>query len=317
MDPADRELLAATVGEVLGGGPDADADALLADLGWLDMLTDEPDDAIAIVFEALGRANAASSALDDVVAFGLGMGAGSDLAVLLPPFGGWHPPETTGLATKRIEAAAHLLVVRDQGRTCVTLGPRRAAAHASSMEVRAVRGIDPGCGLHSVTVGPGITGDAAALADGAWARAVALAQRAVAHETLGACRTMLDLARTHALERVQFDRPIARFQAVRHRLAEALVAIEGLESTLVAAADEPGSMTAAIAKAAAGRTARTVHAHAQQVLAGIGFTTDHALHRYAKRTMLLDGLFGSAAELVVDLGHQLLATRAVPTLVEL
>ena len=62
--------------------------------------------------------------------------------------------------------------------------------------------------------------------------AVALGRRAVAHQIAGASRAMLDLARTHALERVQFGRPIARFQAVRHRLADALVAVEALEATL-------------------------------------------------------------------------------------
>ena len=128
---------------------------------------------------------------------------------------------------------------------------------------------------------------------------------------------MLELARTHALERVQFGRPIASFQAVRHRLADALVAIEALEATLGAAGDEPNAVTAALAKATAGRTAATVAAHCQQVLAGIGFTTDHPFHRFLKRTMALEGLFGSADEIAVDLGRQLLAARRVPTLIEL
>ena len=132
---------------------------------------------------------------------------------------------------------------------------------------------------------------------------------------------MLTLAREHALERVQFGRPIAGFQAVRHRLADALVAIEALDATLSAAGDEADTttarMTAALAKATAGRTTRTVAADSQQVLAGIGFTTDHPFHQYMKRTMLLDGLLGSADEIAVDVGHQLLAARRVPTLIEL
>ena len=128
---------------------------------------------------------------------------------------------------------------------------------------------------------------------------------------------MLDLAREHALERLQFGRPIAEFQAVRHRLAEALVAVEALDAALAAAWDEPNPVTAALAKAVAGRTARTVAADCQQVLAGIGFTTDHPFHRYLKRTMALEGLFGSADEIVVDLGHSLIAARTVPTLIEL
>jgi alkylation response protein AidB-like acyl-CoA dehydrogenase len=128
---------------------------------------------------------------------------------------------------------------------------------------------------------------------------------------------MLALARSHALERLQFGRPVAQFQAVRHRLADALVAVEALEATLAAAREEANSDTAALAKAVAGRTARTVAAHCQQVLAGIGFTTQHPFHRFLKRTLALEGLFGSADEIVLDVGRQLLATRRVPTLIEL
>ena len=53
------------------------------------------------------------------------------------------------------------------------------------------------------------------------------------------------------------------------------------------------------------------------MLAGIGFTTDHPFHRSLKRTMLLDGLFGSSDDLVVAIGHTLLAAREVPVLVDL
>ena len=59
-----------------------------------------------------------------------------------------------------------------------------------------------------------------------------------AHELVGASRTMLELAREHALERVQFGRPISSFQAVRHRLAETLVAIETADAVLAAAWDD-------------------------------------------------------------------------------
>ena len=76
-------------------------------------------------------------------------------------------------------------------------------------------------------------------------------------------------------------------------------------------------MTAALASAQAGRTARIVATHCQQVLAGIGFTTDHPYHRYLKRTMALEGLFGTTDDIVVDLGRQLLETRVAPRLIEL
>ena len=77
------------------------------------------------------------------------------------------------------------------------------------------------------------------------------------------------------------------------------------------------SPPAAATLSAAGRTARTVATHCQQVLAGIGFTTDHSLHRFLKRTIALEGLFGSSDEIVLDVGRTLLATRRVPTLIEL
>ena len=187
---------------------------------------------------------------------------------------------------------------------------------ASSVELRAVDGIDPDAGMHVAKLEV-VTGAVTPLEPLAWDAAVALGRRSLAHQIAGATRTMLTLARDHAVERVQFGRPIASFQAVRHRLAEALVAVETLDATLDAAGDEPNALTAALAKAIAGRTAQTVATHCQQVLAGIGFTTDHPFHHSLKRTLLLEGLFGSADDIVVHIGRQLLAERKVPTLIEL
>lgn len=131
---------------------------------------------------------------------------------------------------------------------------------------------------------------------------------------LGIGRTMLDMARTHALERLQFGRPIASFQAVRHRLAETVVALDGAEATLVAARDDLGAL---LAKAAAGRAALTAARHCQQVLGGMGFTAEHGLHRHVRRALVLDGLLGSARELTREAGELLLETRSAPRLVNL
>src|SRR3546814_10897643 len=69
-----------------------------------------------------------------------------------------------------------------------------------------------------------------------------------------------------------------------------------------------------MAKSLAGRGARLTAKHCQQVLAGIGFTTEHDLHRYVRRVLVLDELFGSARALTKDLGEQLLATSQLPPL---
>ena len=143
---------------------------------------------------------------------------------------------------------------------------------------------------------------------------LAAGRRALGWWLVGTSRAMLTLARQHALDRVQFGRPVASFQAVRHRLAETLVAIEGAEATLGAATDDFGSL---LAKAAAGQAALTAAKHCQQVLGGIGFTAEHELHQHVKRALLLDGLLGSARELTREAGARLRAEGSAPRLVHL
>lgn len=325
IDAGDRAAMAQSVRLAIAAAPlsadgVAEVEQALAGIGWLAMLDEEPDDAVAIVFGALGTTNAMSTALDDVLVTALGEKPRAGLVVLLPRFASWEPPgriegddvHAAGLTSDRVVAAtAEALIV------CGTaLEPWTAIVPAAAITFEPVRGIDPAARLCAARV-QGRASRAARLDPAAWQSALSLGRRAVAHQIEGACRVMLDLARAHALARVQFGRPIAGFQAVRHRLAEALVAVESLAAALAAAREQPSHESAALAKAVAGRTAATVTRHCQQVLAGIGFTTEHAFHRLAKRAMVLEGLLGSADRIVLDVGRRLLAERRVPTLVEL
>lgn len=140
---------------------------------------------------------------------------------------------------------------------------------------------------------------------------LAAGRRAVGWWLVGLGRAMLVLARRHAVDRVQFGRPIASFQAVRHRLAETLVHLEGAEATLLAAGDDLGSL---LAKAAAGQAALTAARHCQQVLGGLGFTAEHDLHRLVRRALVLDGLLGSARELTAAAGATLRSRGTAPRL---
>ena len=216
-----------------------------------------------------------------------------------------------GSATARVTTAKELVVVSDAGGALSTV-----TVPIEAISIVPVRGIDPDAGFHVVRVEQSANLATPTEAT-AWTEAVAAGRRALAHQVAGACRTMVDLARSHALEREQFGRPIAQFQAVRHRLADALIAVETLDAALAAAWDESNALTAALAKAIAGRTARSVATHCQQVLAGVGFTTDHAFHRFLKRTMAFEGIFGTADDIVTTIGRELLASRSVPTLIEL
>jgi Acyl-CoA dehydrogenase, C-terminal domain len=146
---------------------------------------------------------------------------------------------------------------------------------------------------------------------------IAAGQHALGWWLVGAGRAMLSLARQHALDRSQFGRPVASFQAIRHRLAETLVAIEGAEATLVAAAAEPDDLSFLLAKAAAGQAALTAARHCQQVLGGIGFTAEHELHRHIKRALVLDAMLGSSRELTREAGKALRTRGFAPRLAQL
>lgn len=336
MDAAERELFAKGLQAVVADRTGVALDAALGDLGWRDALADDPHAAVAALFEAQGGAGATSSALDAVVLDALGVGAddASGVRLVLPALGGSAPPGAVAGSRVAVRGVG-LAGLGDAERTLVVAaagaGDRLvpAVVAAADLDLRVVHGLDPALGLVEVggeaAIGGGIAGRAGEcragemqdLSPSAWAAAVAAGQRAVAHELVGASRAMLGQAREHAVERIQFGRPIAQFQAVRHRLAESLVAIEAADAALAAAWDDATPFGAAVAKAIAGRSARTVARHAQQVLAGIGFTTEHPLHRYVRRVVVLDRLLGDARTLTRSLGEDLLARRTLPSILPL
>jgi len=136
---------------------------------------------------------------------------------------------------------------------------------------------------------------------------------AYAAELLGAAQHMLDESTDYAKERVQFDRPIGSFQAVKHRLADMLVDVEGMRSAVYwaawcIAADHPdASVAASTAKVWCSDAARRVTASALQVHGGIGFTWEHDVHLYLKRVQLDALAFGDATVHRTRLAHLLRA----------
>lgn len=320
-----RDLFARSLGAATAAHRGAALDDALRDLGWHEALAADAELAVGSLFELQGSANTTSGALDDVVAHALGLDPGERWAVVHPDVGGWEPPGSEdggriavlGLGSPRLRTAAPIVVAvgRAASVDLVRVDP-------AGLEFAGVEGMDPGLGLATVSgslpVGAGVAvGDGGPGAGGGgvfdrWPEAVAAARRALAHELVGASGAMLDLARAHALERVQFGRPIAAFQAVRHRLADTLVAIEGARALCGEAWSDPSPGAARMAKAAAGVAARTAARHCQQVLAGMGFTTEHPFHRYVRRVLVLDELFGPARRLLHGLGEELVTTRRVP-----
>jgi len=125
---------------------------------------------------------------------------------------------------------------------------------------------------------------------------------AVAAELVGVSQRAMEMAVGYARERKQFDRPIGAYQAVSHRCADMLRAVESARSTTYwaawAADAEPETLplAAAMAKASASDTGWSVTSSALQVLGGIGFTWEHDLHFLLKRAKVDGALFGSARE---------------------
>jgi len=312
MDGAERELFAESLRRATEAHTGAALDRALEELGWADALESDPQAAIRTFFELQGAANGTSAALDRVIADAVG--ADRATAVLLPAVGQWAPPgrvaaggvTVNGIATAGFEGREHVTVVARAAVDDVMV-----VVPTASLTVRRVHGLDPWLGLAEVT-GTVAPADRHEACD--WAPAVALGQLAISHELVGAARRMLSLAREHALGRVQFGRPISSFQAVRHRLADTLVAIEAADAVVAMAWEERSEQAAAMAKAMAGKGARTAARHSQQVLAGIGFTTEHPLHRYIRRVLVLDQLLGGSRMLTRALGDELTRTRQLPPL---
>jgi alkylation response protein AidB-like acyl-CoA dehydrogenase len=164
----------------------------------------------------------------------------------------------------------------------------------------------------SAVTGPGASSPAAA----SWDDGLAAAHRALAAELIGTAGEVLRLAVEHTSSRTQFGAPIAAFQAVRHRLADAHVAITAARSLLEAAFAAGSAPLARAAKAQAGRAHELASGHALQVCGAMGSSLEHPLHRFVSRGVVLDALLGGWAEQVTSLGREVLATGTTPLLID-
>ena len=128
----------------------------------------------------------------------------------------------------------------------------------------------------------------------------------------GAMESILTMSVEYANDRVQFGRPIGKFQAIQQYLAT--MAGEASASRVAAemAADSYDTPTFALAVAAAksrtGEAAETIGALAHQVHGAIGYTQEHALHHFTKRIWSWRDEFGSELDWTRDLGRAALTS---------
>ena len=113
--------------------------------------------------------------------------------------------------------------------------------------------------------------------------AVALMALARAAQLRGAMEQVLAMSVSYAHDRVQFGRPLARFQAIQHYLAEMAGEAAATGAAVDAAAEAGTPFALAAAKARASQAAGTVARLAHQVHGAIGYTAEHDLHIWTKR----------------------------------
>ena len=132
-------------------------------------------------------------------------------------------------------------------------------------------------------------------------------------QQLGVLSKMLEMTASYTKERVQFDVPIAMFQAVGHRLADAYIDVEGLRLTLWQAVwrleeSLPASTEVEVAKFWAADAAHRVGHACVHVHGGTGIDEDHPVHRYFIAAKAIEFALGSATDQLLAIGRTFAAT---------
>jgi hypothetical protein len=120
----------------------------------------------------------------------------------------------------------------------------------------------------------------------------------IAAQQCGLADRMLEMTADYVKERKQFGVPVGSFQAVKHHLANARIALEFARPLVYRAAasiadgDPDTSIHASMAKAKADAAARAAAQVALQCHGAIGYTTEYDLHLYMKRSWALARSWG-------------------------
>jgi alkylation response protein AidB-like acyl-CoA dehydrogenase len=200
--------------------------------------------------------------------------------------------------------ADHLLVTgRTDGGVTQVLVP----AHAPGVTVTPLQTVDLTRRLSTVAFDDvrvprdAVVGELGCSAD-AVERQLQLAIVILASETVGAMQTAFDMTVQWAFDRYTFGRPIASYQALKHRFAEMKASLEASHAIAdaAAAAVQAGSSEAAelvsAAKAFIGERGTDLMQECVQLHGGIGLTFELDLHLHLRRATLNRVLYGTPAE---------------------
>jgi alkylation response protein AidB-like acyl-CoA dehydrogenase len=121
-------------------------------------------------------------------------------------------------------------------------------------------------------------------------------------EAVGILQTVFDFTAGWALNRHTFGRPLASYQALKHRFADMKMWLEACRATTaaavaaIAARSPDAGLSASIAKSYVGEMAPEIVQGCIQMHGGIGVTWEHDLHLYLRRVALYRSMFGTPEE---------------------
>ncbi|GBE67520.1 acyl-CoA dehydrogenase [Mycobacterium sp. MFM001] len=121
-------------------------------------------------------------------------------------------------------------------------------------------------------------------------------------EVVGILQTVFDFTVQWALDRHTFGRPLASYQALKHRFADMKMWLEACRATTgaavadIAARSPEAGLSASIAKSYVGEMSPQIVQGCVQMHGGIGVTWEHDLHLYLRRVALYRSMFGTPEE---------------------
>jgi alkylation response protein AidB-like acyl-CoA dehydrogenase len=299
-----------------GLAPDADASwGLIADMGWLMMTVPATlgglglrREAAGVIHTELGRALVPGPAIaqmlaiealsaaepsaerDDLLARAM---AGEVMTASLAGNGSLT-------SVPDADRASHILVVDEARVALFPMDRAEITARETWDKTRRLFDVQP-------------VADSLTLAEGG--AAVALAERlrsqllfALAGDSLGGADAILELTVDYLKTRHQFGRPLALFQALKHRVANMKTGLSAAEALFWNRADDQSASLNEIGalKAHATRVYAAIAEDAVQLHGGIGLTMEHHCHLFLKRAMLNAALGGDADRWEEQAGRDLL-----------
>ncbi|MGW7003252.1 acyl-CoA dehydrogenase family protein [Streptomyces sp. NPDC054933] len=238
------------------------------------------------------------------------LAAGAAVAAVRLPVGDPRAGDGPGAVPVAHAAHADFVLVVD--------GHALYGRSAADARISPAVGVDPGRGLAHIDISTWSGGPLVAPHDRTVTRAAWLGAIGAAADLLGAARAMLELTVRYAGQREQFGQAIGSYQAVKHRLADVLIAVEFAHPVVLRAAysfdhDLPSAgRDAAMAKVFASDAADLAARSCLQVHGAIGYAEECDLVLWLRRVWALSAAWGDAAHHRAAVAADLLGPAPAP-----